>query len=275
MLIRKFVISLIGLSLLSFQGVGQEVKQGVDQPPSQQDAIRGGWLKSRSSLASGPRPTTRTQPKPPAPVKPQGPCGKTTAPATASTRQQNALGLGYTLFMIKETGDAVRISPDHQFRAGERIRLLVEANRDGYIYIFSQENDEAPKLLFPNTAIAGGSNCVSAHQTFWLPEDGEIEFDNRPAREKLTVVFSETPLAKLAPSAKLEGEAVEAGLFQEVARQTAVRAGGQSGAGALLTKTEGQRGVRLSVKDPAPAVILVNQDVAQSRIVANVQLTHR
>lgn len=271
MLIRKFVISLIGLSLLGSQGVGQE----VGQSPAQQDAIRGGWLKSRSSLSSGPRPAPRTNPKPPAPVKPQEPCKKTPAPGAASTRQQNALGLGYTLFMIKQTGDAVRISPNHQFRAGERIRLLVEANRDGYIYIFSQENDEAPKLLFPNTAIAGGSNCVSAHQTFWLPEDGEIEFDNRPARERLTVVFSETPLAKLAPSAKPEGEAVEAGLFQEVARQTAVRTGGQSGAGAMLTKMEGRRGVRLSVKDPAPAVILVNQDAAQTRIVASIQLTHR
>ena len=275
MLIRKFVISLIGLSLLGFQGVGQEAKQGVGQSPAQPDAIRGGWLKSRSSLASGPRPAPRTNPKPPAPVKPQGPCGKTTAPTTTSPRQQTALGLGYTLFMIKETGDAVRISPDHQFRAGERMRLLVEANRDGYIYIFSQENDEAPKLLFPNTAIAGGSNCVSAHQTFWLPEDGEIEFDNRPARERLTVVFSETPLAKLEPSAKLEGEVVEAKLFQEVTRETAMRKSRQGAAGSLLTQTEGKRGVRLSVKDPAPAFILLNQDAAQTRIVASIQLTHR
>jgi hypothetical protein len=108
-----------------------------------------------------------------------------------------------------------------------------------------------------------------------LPEKGEIEFDDRPAKEKLLVVFSEQPLANLAPSAKPEGEVVEARLFQEVTRETAMRKGGQLGAGSLLTQTEGKRGVRLSVKDPAPAFILLNQDAAQTRIVASIQLTHR
>lgn len=275
MLIRKFIISLIGLSLLGFQGVGQEARQGVGEAPAQQDAIRGGWLKSRSLPASRLRPAPPTNPKPPAPVKPQEPCRRTPAPATASTRQQTALGLGFTLFMINETGGLMRVTPDRQFKSGDRISLLVETNRNGYIYIFSQENDEAPRLLFPNSAIANGNNCVEAHQTFWLPEKGEIEFDERPATEKLLVVFSEQPLANLAPSAKPEGEVVEAKLFQEVTQETAMRKGGQLGAGSLLTQTESKRGVRLSVKDPAPAFILLNQDAAQTRIVASIQLTHR
>jgi hypothetical protein len=38
---------------------------------------------------------------------------------------------------------------------------------------------------------------------------------------------------------------------------------------------EGRRGVRLSVKDPAPTVILVNQDAAQTRIVASIELKRR
>jgi hypothetical protein len=267
MLIRIF----IAMSLLGFQGVGQEVEQSPPQP----DAIRGGWLKSRSLPASGRKPASRANPKPPAPAQPQEPCGKTPASATASTPRQTALGLGYTLFMVNEAGDLARVAPDRQFKSGERICLLVETNRNGYIYIFSQENDGPPRLLFPNSAVANGNNCVQAHQTFWLPEKGEIEFDDRPAKEKLLVVFSEQPLARLSPSAKPEGEAVEARLFQEVTQETAVRKGGRLGAGSLLTQTESRRGVRLSVKDPAPAFILLNQDATRTRIVASLQLTHR
>ncbi len=267
MLTRKFIVNLIGLSLVALQGAGQ-----TPGPPGLEDAIRGGWLKSRSLPAN--RPKTAPQPRPGPSVKLQEPCKETLQPA-ASTNQQAALGLGYTLFMVNETGDLKRVSPDRQFRSGERVCLLVETNRNGHIYIFSQENDEAPRLLFPNSAIANGNNCVRAHQTFWLPEKGEIEFDDRPAKEKLLVVFSEKPLANLAPSVKPEGEVVEAMLFQEVTKETAVRKGGQLGAGSLLTQTESKRGVRLSVKDPAPAFILLNQDPAQTRIVAGIHLTHR
>ncbi len=271
---RKFIASLIGLSLLAIQAVAQ------------QDHIRGGWLKSRTepprqTKSPPPKPTPRIKPEPP--VETREPCAKAPQPATASAAKLAAnstaglatLGLGYTLFMVNDAGNLMRVSPDRQFKSGERVRLLVETNRNGYIYIFTQENDEAPKLLYPNIAIANGNNCVLAHRTFWLPEEGEIEFDEHPAREKLTVVFSERPLAKLAPSAMPEGDLVEARLFQEVTRQTAIRKGGQVDAGMLLTKTEGARGVRLNLKDPAPAVILLNQDAAQTRIVATIQLTHR
>jgi hypothetical protein len=259
MLSHKLIAGLLGLSLINVQAWGQ------------QDGIRGGWLKSRSAPMKQPKPQPKSEPS----VKTKDPGGKTPPAITALSSHQGALGLGYTLFMLNEAGDLVRVSPGRPFKSGERICLLVEANRDGYIYIFSQEDDEAPKLLFPNSGIANGNNRVQAHQTFWLPEKGEIEFDARPAKEKLLVVFSEQPLAKLTPSKKPEGEAIEAMLFQEVTQETAVRKGGQIGAGVLLTQAESKRGVRLSMKDPAPAFILVNQDAAQTRIVASVQLTHR
>jgi hypothetical protein len=255
----KLIAGLIGLSLMNIQAWGQ------------QDGIRGGWLKSRSAPAK--RPPLRPRPEPH--VKVEEPCGKTPPAVAASSSRQGALGLGYTLFMVNEAGDLARVSPGYHFKSGDRICLLVETNRSGYIYIFSQENNEAPRLLFPNSRIANGNNCVQAHQTFWLPEKGEIEFDERPADEKLLVVFSEHPLAKLTPSAKPEGETIATTLFQEVTQETAVRKGGQLGAGLLLTHTESKRGVRLSVRDPAPAFILLNQDAAQRRIVANIQLTHR
>jgi Domain of unknown function (DUF4384) len=228
------------------------------------DGIRGGWLKSR------PVPAKRPKPRPPSSKPP----GNSPSPTVFPTRL-NALGLGYTLFLMNPAGDLVRTRADRPFKSGDRVCLLVEVNRDGYLYIFNQENNQPPKLLFPNAHVAGGANQVRAHQTVWLPEKGEIEFDESPGQESLVLVFSESKLANLAPSTKPEGDAVEARVFQEAARETVVRADNQPGPNARMTPNEGKRGVRLNLSDPAPAFLLVNQDAAQTRIVARIQLTHR
>lgn len=246
----KLAVVLISLLLPNFQSA-------TPQPIVQEDGERGGWLKSRSKLEPAKRPTP---PKP----KPQ-----------SSKDGANTLGLGYTLFQVNGTGEVLRVNPNRQFKSGERVRLLVETNRDGYIYVLSQENSEAPRLLFPNAAIRNGNNFVSGHQAFWLPDEGEIEFDQRPAQERLIVIFSEHQVPNLMAGSRLEGVPVEAAVFQEVARETAVRKGGRLDEGTLLTKSEGQRGVRLSSTDPVPAFILLNQDPTQLRIVAKIELMHR
>ncbi len=253
---RKFIIGLICLFFIDISTSGQ------------QDGVRGGWLKSRNL------PAQVNQVKPP--VKQPGKTAKKPPkpPATGNVKSET-LGIGYTLFMINPSGELVRVNTDHQFKSGDRISLLVEMNRNGYIYLFSQENDGPPRLLFPNTRIRKGNNLIEAHQTFWVPEEGEIEFDNRPAKERLIVVFSEEEIKNLPVSAKPEGEAVEIGLFRDVSRETTIRKGGLLEEGMLLTKGERQRGVRLNTKDPAPAFIIVNQNPAEKRIVANIQLTHR
>lgn len=276
---RMLFSGLVSLSLLG--GVAS-----AQQPaPANQDERTRGWLESRDKPVTTARPVpapvkpvtpTKTEPraKQPANTKsvPKKP-GVDSVPAPELVND-DTLGLGYTLFLINKSNALERVSPERQFKSGDRLCLLVEANRDGYIYIFTQENNDAPKLLYPSTQVRNGNNFVRAHQTFWLPEEGEIELDERPATEKLTVVFSEKPLSNLAVSNKPEGTPVEFKLFQDVAQATPVRKAGQLDAGSLLSQTEGQRGVRLKGKDPAPAVILLNQNPTESRIVTTIQLTH-
>jgi hypothetical protein len=232
----------------------------IPQVDSQGDATRDVWLESRTRLELRPAPKSpRPAPK----------------PAVASSREKTALGLGYTLFMVNQSGELVRTNPSRSFGAGERVCLLVETNRNGYVYVFSQEDNKAPMLLFPNSSVRNGNNFIQAHQTFWLPEEGEIEFDQNPAKEKLIVVFSEKQIPNLNASTKPEGVPVEEKVFQEMAQETAVRRGGRLEEGMILARGDRQRGVRLNSKNPAPSFILLSQDQSQSRIVAKIELTHR
>jgi hypothetical protein len=248
MLIIKLFAGLLSLLIL------------IPQVDSQGDATRDVWLESRTRLEARPTPKS---PKP-APK-----------PAVTSNPQITALGLGYTLFMINKSGQLVRANPSRGFSAGDRVCLLVEANRNGYVYVFSQEDNKAPRLLFPNSSVRGGNNSIQAHQTFWLPEEGEIEFDENPAKEQLIVVFSEKQIPNLNPSMKPEGVPVEEKIFQEMTQETAVRRGGRLDEGMVLTKGDRERGVKLNSKNPAPSFILLSQDQTQSRIVAKIELTHR
>lgn len=243
---------------------------------AQDDQIRGGWLESRARLERRDKPAT---PKSSKPVKAE-PVARSiphTTPQTAGQAEQRTnggLGIGYTLFKKNTQGEFVRVSTQEVFKSGDTARLLVETNLDGYLYIFNRENGQAPVLLYPNSQVQDGNNFVKAHQTFWLPDEGEIEFEGNPAKETLTIVFSQTPLANLSPTDSPDGTPVDINQFNLVARETEVRQVGNLKVGLRLTTEEGTRKVRIRKTAPAPAYILVNQDANQSRIVANIQLTH-
>jgi hypothetical protein len=95
----------------------------------------------------------------------------------------------------------VRVSPRREFRSGEAIRLLVESNTDGYLYIFDAENDATPQLIFPNAKLNRGDNRIGAHVPYEIPSSGEQDeslrwfvFNDSPATERVYVVVSRTPL---------------------------------------------------------------------------------
>lgn len=269
---RAFTVSFAFAFLLAASPVA------LSQSLTQDDNIRGGWLESRGKPGKrGAQSKPATKPKSSAPVSVQS----TTAPApsqTAATVEPTVaiggLGIGYTLFKKDDKGEFVRANAQEVFKSGDTIRLLIETNVDGYLYIFSRENGEAPRLLYPNLRVQNGNNLIKAHEPFWLPDAGEIEFDGNPAKETLSLVFAETPLANVSPSPSLDGVEVDLKLYSEIARETDVYKVGNLKVGLRLTAEEGTRRVRIRKTAPAPAYILVNQDAKQSRIAANIQLIH-
>ena len=236
---------------------------------AQEDQTRGGWLESRGRLEK------RERAVPPPKISKPKPAQTSPVPTTPSEQAASSgLGIGYTLFKKNINGEFVRVSTDEKFKSGDSVRLLVETNLDGYLYIFSRENGKAPMLLFPNAHVQDGNNYLKAHKAFWLPEEGEIEFDGNPAEETLTLLFSERPLPNFVPSPSLDGVGVDAKLYEDVARETEVNRIGNLNVGIKLTAEEGTRSVRIRKTSPPPAYILVNRDTKTPRIVANIKLTH-
>lgn len=142
--------------------------------------------------------------------------GKNTTAENKNTTGTNtinpsvAIGLGYSIFKQDKLGRAVRVDPSQTFRAGDRVRLSMESNTDGYLYVFYRENDNPPIMLFPDARLNGGENYISAHVPYEVPSSKETDeryrwfvFDNKPAVENLFVIVTREPLPDTPTGAEL------------------------------------------------------------------------
>src|SRR5215510_4797574 len=201
----SIVLAVLMLSLLAIGTTGWTAPE--------QDDVRGAFLTSRpkeKSEAPPARPThRRTRPSPtprktdktpaPTPTPLQSP-----SPGSIDPKKVNAgrLGLGLTLFMRDANGLAVRVDPSHVFTKGDRVRVLLETNTDGYLYIFNTTDDGPPVMLYPDPQLDEAGNYLQAHVPFEIPSsmaDQErlrwLVFDEHAGAERLYFVFTREPLA--------------------------------------------------------------------------------
>jgi len=120
----------------------------------------------------------------------------------SSNAPVQAIALGYTMFMRDVNGRAVRIDPTREFHNGDRIRISLEPNIDGYLYVFHTEGDGQPEMIFPDARLEAGENWVEAHVPMDVPSTVEtderlkwFQFYGNPATEHLFVVLTREPLA--------------------------------------------------------------------------------
>jgi hypothetical protein len=125
-----------------------------------------------------------------------------TANKNSSGASSQAIGLGYTLFMRDINGRAVRIEPTREFHNGDRIRISLEPNVDGYLYVFHAEGDGPPEMIYPDARLEGGENWIEAHVPLDVPSTVEtderlrwFQFYGNAATEHLYVVVTREPLA--------------------------------------------------------------------------------
>lgn len=121
---------------------------------------------------------------------------------SGATPRTAAIGLGYTLYLRDVNGRAVRVEPTREFHNGDRIRISLEPNIDGYLYVFHTEGDGLPEMIFPDARLEGGENWIAAHVPIDVPSTVEtderlrwFQFYGNPATEHLFVVVTREPLA--------------------------------------------------------------------------------
>ena len=72
-----------------------------------------------------------------------------TPPKVAAQR----IGLGLTLFMRDSNGLSLRVDPSREFRKGDHVRVLLETNADGYLYIFNTTDGGTPLMIYPDAEL--------------------------------------------------------------------------------------------------------------------------
>jgi hypothetical protein len=205
------------LSVLLFAMVCACVVIGIAAPlPQDQDDVRGAFLTSRPkdkapASESSNRPSRR-RPRPSGGTNPgktpdKKPGGDTAGPGpnkpSDRSKPVNAprLGLGMTLFTRDSNGLAVRVDPEHVFHKGDRVRVLLETNSDGYLYIFNQTDEGPVIMIYPDKDLDEAGNYIKAHVPWEIPSSAADEerlrwlvFDENPGNEKLFFVLTREPL---------------------------------------------------------------------------------
>lgn len=260
----------------------------------QDEDVRGAFMTTRPKASNnkGNRPIAK-----PSHRRPKAPDGATSAATVTSSgnnRKTTAprMGLGLTLFMRDSTGLAVRTDPSREFHKGDHVRVLLETNTDGYLYIFNTTNGGQPVMIYPDSALDEGGNYIQAHVPLEIPSSAADEerlrwftFDQDAGAEKLYFVFSREPLSGVPIEDDLIGfcrsnstkcpwhPAAEtwAALEKELSEPVKITQGRMEGA---QTPAE-HRGIGLNRDDPEPSLIMLSASTTRTILVATLGLVHK
>ena len=301
----RFSVMVLGLVCLCM------VVIGIAAPVQDGDDVRGAFITSRpkdkpaNTSGTTARPSRR-RPKAPSdsnnPSKPPdktphkpGPAKPTPSPSDSSTPvNARRLGLGVTLFMRDSNGLAVRVDPDHVFRKGDRVRVLLETNTDGYLYIFNTTNDGPATMIYPDVDLDEAGNYLQAHVPFEIPTSLAAEerlrwfaFDEVAGTEHLFFVFTREPLKGIPIEDDLiafcrdskcpvqPNEEVWAVVQKEMQEPFKTDKGSEFGKAETSTEQHATtRGIGLAKDDPQPSVVMMASS-PRSTLVATVDLIHK
>ena len=87
----------------------------------------------------------------------------------------------------------VEVPADTVFHAGDRIRISIETNQPGYLYIINRGSSGLWQPLFPSADVDDGNNHVEGFRDYLLPPKSRMVFDETTGTERLFLVFSREP----------------------------------------------------------------------------------
>ncbi len=205
------------------------------------------------------------------------------------------IGLGYTILLVAGDGSNTVVDAARAFAAGDKIRIALETNADGFLYIFNAENDgPAPLMLYPHPALDGGANRIAAHARDFFPADlrYSFEFDDAAATEHLYVIFSRRPLADVPAGEALLahcGGAARDDCYWKPAPEQWERLKAAAGAGRVAEKRNDDlakaqtlppapslaRGIKVKKDEPAPSVVRMNASAESDVLLTKIKLVHK
>ncbi len=272
------------------------------QIAAQQDEdVRGAFMTTRPKTSPKTTPAkkpSRRRPKTEPVAKPVTPTTVTTTTTITSDKAAKPrIGLGLTLFMRDSSGLAVRTDPSREFRQGDRVRVLLETNADGYLYIFNTTDGGKPVMIYPDPELDEAGNYIQGHVPFEIPSSLAAEerlrwftFDQNSGAEKLYFVFTREPLPGVPMEDELiaycrgnkgkcpwsPGTEVWDRVSKELSSPTMVAKSETLGKPQTSGETQAAtRGVGLNRDDPEPSLIRLTTSTNKDMLIAPLDLNHK
>lgn len=273
---------------------------------AQDEDVRGAFMTTRPQATGGvsgnksasTAKTSRRHPKtPPANPNPGPSPVVSSGQDTPQKVNVSRLGLGLTLFMRDSNGLSIRTDPAHEFHKGDHVRLLVETNADGYLYVFNTTDNGEPMMLYPDPQLDEAGNYFQAHVPFEIPSSLATEerlrwltFDEHSGAEKLFFVFTREPLAGVPIEDSLIGFCRENNgkcpwspgpeVWAQIQKQATepVQTTKGKGMGNGQTASEHSavtRGIGLNRDDPEPSLIMLTGSTNRNTLVVTLDLIHK
>lgn len=310
----RFFVPLLAIALTAGYSV---ITLRAQDDPNEEAATRGAFITSRAPVSGGVSATVSSGNKSSGNKTTTKSSGRTSGRTSASNKNSGRntnkgttatvgvvknysntpIGLGYTLYMRNSMGDAVRVDPEREFHSGDGVRLSMESNTDGYLYVFHTENDGPPTLIYPDARINDGDNEMEAHVPYEVPspfEDREgyrwFFFDANPANERLYIVVTREPIPGIPTGDELvrfcNKNPNSCPLRVSAADWAKVKGSLNARVKVSKSKTYGQkqtsgereattRGLGLDQSAPEPSVVRMNVSTTDSILVTALDLVHR
>ena len=272
----------------------------------QDDDVRGSFMTTRPKASPNTNktgPTTRPNRRRPKAITINVSGSTTAVPASGSSTtvatpaKTQRMGLGLTLFMRDANGLAVRTDPTREFHKGDHIRLLLETNADGYLYIFNTTDGGKPVMIYPDPELDEAGNYIQAHVPFEIPSSVAAEerlrwltFDAHAGMEKLYFVFTREPL----PAVPIEDDLItycrdnagkcpwhpEIDLWPRIQKELdqpilTAKVDIKAKAQTSNEHRAATRGIGLNRDDPEPSLIILTASTSKNILVTTLELIHK
>ncbi len=117
-------------------------------------------------------------------------------PVVFAQAAKQPLGIRYSLLRVVE-GRLEEASPDSTFHSGDWVKVKVEGNRDGFLYVVSRGSGGNWNVLFPSV-LEAGDNSLKARREYQIPGGKQaFHFDEQVGQERLFIVYSSQPVEDL------------------------------------------------------------------------------
>ncbi|MEW6127946.1 MAG: DUF4384 domain-containing protein [Acidobacteriota bacterium] len=106
-------------------------------------------------------------------------------------------GLTVSIYQVQNVADQNPrlVDPRDVFKEGDRIRISLTSNFDGFVYVVNIDPSGKKYLSYPSQDAQNNYNEVKAGQPLFIPPQNTLDFDNVKGTEVLQIIVSKERIA--------------------------------------------------------------------------------